>query len=101
MDCVNTGVATSYVNGLDKANNVKRPETALESVISRLGVIASRVKTSALRADDAANAVIGFAGESTSGQPMPAAVPTSALDYLNEIENALSKLEYNLGRITQ
>ncbi|MFA7280832.1 MAG: hypothetical protein WC100_12115 [Sterolibacterium sp.] len=82
--------------------NVKRPETALESVISRLGTISSRIKSNANRADDVANTVAGFVGEaSAGGQAMPAAVPTSMMDYLGEIEGALSRLEYNLGRITQ
>ena len=51
-DAIRVGVV-SY--GLDPAkNNIKRPETALESVISRLSAITSRVQSSVHRADSAA-----------------------------------------------
>lgn len=102
MNYVNTGVATSYVNGLvNKANGVERPETALENIISRLGAIGSRVQSSVNRADSVANTVLGYVGETNAGGAIPPqAIPTSAMDHLGEIENALSKLEYHLGRMT-
>lgn len=84
------------------AQNLKRPETALESVISRLGAITSRVQSSVHRADSVANAVLGYVGEPMACDAAPPqAIATSAMDHLGEIENALSKLEYHLGRITQ
>lgn len=102
-DAIRVGVV-SY--GLDPAkNNIKRPETALESVISRLSAITSRVQSSVHRADSAANAILGYAGETTAdgagGATPPQAIATSAMDHLGEIENTLSKLEYHLGRMTQ
>ena len=82
------------------APNVKRPETTLESVTSRLTAILGRVKASGARTEAAAYAVLGFEGEAAGCGIAPESVPTSVCDYLREIEDALGRLERHLGRLT-
>lgn len=88
------------LGGLAQAN-LKRPETALEATITRMSAILSRVHGNAQRAETAANAVLGYEGEKVhGGAPQTADAPISVVDYLNEIDAALDRLEYGLGRLT-
>lgn len=81
-------------------SNVARPETSLESVVSRLTTIRGRVSSLGDRVIGAANMVVGFPGEIANAKDTPAAIPTSITDYLREIETALDRAEYGIGRLT-
>ena len=82
-------------------SNAIRPETALESVTSRMAAILSRVKANSSRAEGAAIAVLGYEGEKASRDlGVLESAPTSVQDYLRDIEDSLGRLEYHLCRLT-
>lgn len=85
-----------YSSGL--ATSLK-PETGIESIISRLSKAGIRVSEASERVSRISDLTLGYEGcEGIQDTPSP--VRTSVADHLADLERAIERLEYQLRRLT-
>ena len=95
-----SGLAQAGVSGQAAALGGPRPETGIESIISRINVATTRVIDAAARAERLAQLTVGEAPGVQDVNVTAKPIPTSALDHLDDLETALTRLESHLRRMT-